>query len=265
MSFTVAVAGKGGTGKTTVMALIIRHLLKNGAKSVLAIDADPNANLNQALGLPSSQSVADIIDDTKEKQMSGLPGGMSKDRYIEYRLQDCLIESKGVDLLMMGRPEGPGCYCYANALLRDHIGRLSRSYQYIVMDNEAGMEHLSRRTTRKADILLIVTDHSQVGLRSAFRIYDVAKELKLEIKKAGLVINRVHGEISTSILEEIKKKDLPLFGSIAYDEKIEEADLKGTSILNLPDDSPAVKAVDSLMSSLFKKVERNKVEQASSL
>ncbi|MCL5774005.1 MAG: carbon monoxide dehydrogenase, partial [Firmicutes bacterium] len=161
-----------------------------------------------------------------------------------------------VDLLMMGRPEGPGCYCYANALLRDHIGRLSRSYQYIVMDNEAGMEHLSRRTTRKADILLIVTDHSQVGLRSAFRIYDVAKELKLEIKKAGIIVNRVRGEVSPLILEEIQKKGLPFFGSIAYDEKIEEADLKGTSVLSLPEDSPAVEAVDSLMSFLFKKEEQ---------
>jgi len=245
-AFVIAVAGKGGTGKTTLCALIIRHLLKEG-KSILAIDADANANLYHFIGVELKETIADIVDETKEKQINGLPAGMTKDRYIEYRLQNSLSESRGVDLLTMGRPEGPGCYCYPNTLLRGHIDNLSKSYSFVVMDNEAGMEHLSRRTTRDVNLLFITSEPTRIGLRAAQRIYEVSRELKILVGKAGLVLCRVADEVPGVIMEEIEKMPLPLWGKIPLDDNIPVFDLEKKPLLDLPDDSPAVKSVENLM------------------
>jgi CO dehydrogenase maturation factor len=166
MAFTIALAGKGGTGKTTTAALMVRALREMGARSVLAVDADPNACLHEALGTEVERSVGQITEEMLENPEAN-PGGMSKDAWLELNIQRFVVEETEYDLLSMGRPEGSGCYCYANNLVRGCIDDLQRSYEYVVMDNEAGLEHLSRRTTRDVDLLLIVSDPSVRGIRTA--------------------------------------------------------------------------------------------------
>src|SRR3989304_9550178 len=176
MPFVIAVAGKGGTGKTTLAGLIVRALQRTGRTPFLAGDADPNTNLDVALGLRPSRSVSDVLDDTKG--MRNVPQNVPKATYLQSQLEDCLAEGRGVDLIVMGRPAGSGWYCAANHLLRDHLDRLIGSYPYVVMDNEAGMEHLSRRTTRDVDLLLIVSNPTQAGLKAARRLKELVEGRK---------------------------------------------------------------------------------------
>lgn len=245
MSCTIAISGKGGTGKTTLAALVIRWLLKNRkADSILAVDADPNANLDQALGVKGEDSIVAIADEVA-KNPGQIPAGMTKDRFLEYRIQDSLVEADGFDLLTMGRPEGPGCYCFVNNLLRTLIDKLTKAYAYLVVDNEAGMEHLSRRTTRTMDLLLIVSDYSVVGLRSAKRILDLTKELNLGVKEARLVINRATAE-ANSLKAEIDKLGIPLAGVIPQDQEISRLSLDGADLGSLPEKSKIVKAVNTI-------------------
>lgn len=191
MSYTIGFAGKGGTGKSTIASIVAQYI---AAKTpVLAIDADPNSSLGELLGLEAEDTMVGIIDDVSAN-IENLPAGVTKERLIESRVQQSLGEGKGVDLLVMGRPEGPGCYCYPNSLLRDVLGRLQRAYKFIVIDNEAGLEHISRRTDRKIDYLFIVSDPSAIGIRSAKRILDLAKELKVATGTSHLIINRVKEE-----------------------------------------------------------------------
>ncbi len=253
---TIALAGKGGSGKTTMAGLITDYLLQKGKKPVLAVDADPNSNLNEILGVKHNRTVISTVDEVmgeKEK----LPAGITKKRYLEFHLQDALIESEGFDLLVMGRTEGPGCYCRANDLLRSFMEKLRENYQYIIMDNEAGMEHLSRRTTRNVDVLLIVANPTAVSLRSAERIYEMSRKLSLNIKKTYLVIN----EAGINLLAGNAKIDLPptegsaadgwkLAGKVPYDEELLKASINGSSIFNLPQTSLAKKAVSAIMENL---------------
>ena len=246
MGYTIAVAGKGGTGKTTLSALIIDYLLKTNQGPILAVDADPNSNLNEDLGVKVDRTVISAVDEIMERK-EALPAGITKERYLEYHLQDALVEAKGFDLLVMGRTEGPGCYCHANNLLRDFIDRLSKNYRYVIMDNEAGMEHLSRRTTRDIDALLIVANPTPVALRTSLRIYETVKSLKLKIKESYLVINEV---MQNRQLEETKGVELPLLGRIPYDEEVEERTIKADSLLNLPGQSIAQQSVNEMMNKL---------------
>lgn len=187
-SFTIAVAGKGGVGKTTFSALAIRHLHRVTGDVVLAVDADPNANLHAKLGIPPGRTIGDIREELLA-EADQLPAGVSKQEHVDYQIRLALAEGDGFDLLTMGRQEGPGCYCYVNNILRTFVDSLSEKYGNIVIDNEAGMEHLSRRTTRASDVLFVVSDTSKAALDSAARIAALAREMDLDIRRMVLVKN----------------------------------------------------------------------------
>jgi len=251
LSFNIAVAGKGGSGKTSVASLIIRYLKNSGSGPILAVDADPNANLGDSLGLSVRQTVGSIIATFNEEKIN-IPPGMTKEAYLEFRLNEALVESKGLDLVTMGRGEGPACYCYPNLMLRKFIDSLSRSYAYIVMDNEAGMEHLSRRTTQNVDELLLISDHSVKGVRTIARLKELINELKLVVKRQSVIINFVPNEIDPIISEELARLGIKPIATIPLDKELYQYDLKLKPLLDLPDTSKAAMAVNGLMAKLLK-------------
>jgi len=250
LSFSIAVAGKGGSGKTSLASLIIRYLKKNRVGPILAVDADPNANLGESLGLGVKQTVGSTIAAFNDEKIN-IPPGMTKEAYLEYKLNQVITESKGLDLLVMGRGEGPHCYCYPNLILRKFVDTLAGNYAYIVMDNEAGMEHLSRRTTQDVDELLIISDHSVKGVRTVARIRDVVSELKLVIKRQSVIINFVPNQLDPLISEELARLGIDPIATIPLDEEVYEYDLKLKPLLDLPDTSKAVTAVSDLMAKLL--------------
>ena len=238
MSFTIAVSGKGGTGKTTLAGMMIRFLLDKGKGPILAVDADSNSNLNEVLGV----EIRSTIGDAREMMKKDVPVGMTKDIWFELKVQESLTEAKGFDLVAMGRPEGPGCYCAANTLARKCLDLLTGNYQYIVIDNEAGMEHFSRLTTRDVDLLFIVSDSTQRGILTASRIRDLIHQLDLRIVHEVLVINRIQGEPGSEIFEEVRKQNLELGGTLPADEEIYRYDSEGKPTFQLPLESKAVQA-----------------------
>jgi len=242
MSCVIALAGKGGTGKTTVAALIVRIIKEKKLGSILAVDADPNSNLAETLGLKPKDTVGSILDDIAAHPEK-VPSGMAKDRFIEYQIQTSISEGDGFDVLTMGRPEGPGCYCYANSVLRNIVGKLIKDYDYVVIDNEAGLEHLSRRTTRSADAMVVVSDATAVGLRAAKRIRELVKELKIETKKDLLIINRIDKDIEK---EKIKGLKLDYLGFLPQDSRIERISLDGASLMELDKNSSSINALRSI-------------------
>ena len=201
----IAIAGKGGTGKTTLASLIVKSLIDQAKGSVLAVDADPNANMALNLGVSENENIVGIIEEIA-KNPDVIPQGTSKDRFIELKVQEAVVESKGFDVLTMGRPEGPGCYCYANNVLRGLLDDLQNSYDNVVIDNEAGLEHLSRRLTRKTDLLVVVAEPTVVSIRTAGRIYELIKELDITFGKSVLVVNKCRSHFD--IKEEIDIKDI---------------------------------------------------------
>ncbi|MFB0526027.1 MAG: AAA family ATPase [bacterium] len=248
MAFTIAVAGKGGSGKTTLATLTILHLIRQNKGPILAVDADPNSNLNVSLGMKFEETIADLREEVLVKEV---PSGMSKTDFFDYRLHQCLVEGDKVDLLVMGRPEGPGCYCAVNNLLRQYLSRISKQYEYVVMDNEAGMEHLSRRTTDGVDVLLITSDPTLVSIRSAARIQEIALKIKLKIKDIYLIINRVSKSKDISSLVSGSVLDrLSLLENIPEDPLVLEASEKEEDLLSLPVESPSFQAVGRLMKKL---------------
>ena len=251
MSINIAVAGKGGSGKTSLVGLIIRYLKKQGAGPILAVDADPNANLGDSLGLSIKQTVGSMIATFNDEKIN-IPPGMTKEAYLEYRLSAAMVESKGLDLITMGRGEGPDCYCYPNVMLRKFIDIYTKSYAYMIMDNEAGMEHLSRRTTQNIDELLLVSDHSVKGVRTIARLKELVSELKLVVKRQTVVVNFVADDLAPTIKEEMARLGLESAVVIPLDEEVREYDLQYKSLLDLPDTSKAVVAVNNLMDRLLK-------------
>lgn len=247
MSFQIALAGKGGTGKTTVATLVIRYLLERGMIPVLAVDADANANLNEMLGVEVSRTVGEA----REEMKTGVPTGMTKEVFMEYKVQEALVECEGFDLIAMGRPEGAGCYCYANSLLTKYLEILLENYRYTVVDNEAGLEHISRLTTRDVDLMLVVTDPTKRGILTAERIRDLTHELKLAVGNLKVVVNRCHGGIEPILQEEIRRRGLDLAGVIPNDKHVERFDLEGRPMLHLPADSGAYNAVRDIMERLL--------------
>lgn len=251
MSFNIAVAGKGGSGKTAITSLIIRYLKKKGTGPILAVDADSNANLGDSLGLSVRQTVGSIIASFNVEKIN-IPPGMTKEAYLELQISEALVESKGLDLVAMGRGEGPECYCYPNLMLRRFIDSLSESYAYVVMDNEAGMEHLSRRTTQNIDELLLISDHSIKGVRTIARLKELVDELKLVVKRQSVIINFVPNGIDRHLSEELARLGIESTATIPLDEEVYQYDLNLKPLLDLPDTSKAVMAVNDLMARLLK-------------
>ncbi len=251
MSFNIAVAGKGGSGKTSIASIIIRYLKNAGLGPILAVDADPNANLGESLGLDIKQTVGMMLDDFQKDKIK-IPPGLTKEAYLEYKLNEVIVEGKDIDLLTMGRGEGPECYCYPNLMLKKFADTLSENYPYMVMDNEAGMEHLSRRTTQGVDELLIISDHSVKGVRTVARIINLVSELKLVVKRQSVVINLVPSKLEPLVAAELDKLGISATTIIPFDEGVYQYDLKLKPLLELPDTSKAVKAVGDLMDKLLK-------------
>jgi CO dehydrogenase maturation factor len=250
LSFSIAVAGKGGSGKTSTSSLIIRYLLKKNLTPILAVDADPNANLGESLGLEVRDTVGNMLD-AFQKDKIDIPSGMSKEAYLEFKLNSLLLENKGMDLLAMGQAEGQGCYCYPNTILRKYIDQMTGNYAFMVMDNEAGMEHLSRGTTQDIDELLIISNHSIKGVRTLGRIKDLVAGLKLHVAHESIVISMAPPQIDGAILDELKLLGLPLDATIPLDEQIVEYDLQHKSLLELPDTSQAVIGVEAMMAKIL--------------
>lgn len=249
MAFTIAFAGKGGTGKTSLAGLTIKYLVSRRHGPVLGVDADSNACLNEALGVTVHSTVGKLREESLNTVRSGAdrPGGMSMEQMFDYEVQQSVVESKGFDLLVMGRPEGPGCYCAANNIIRKYTDKLSEAYSYVVIDNEAGMEHLSRRTTHKVDLLIIVSDPTVRGVLTARRIHELADELKLEVDKRVLIINRVVGDEGPALKEMAEKAGITVAGFVPQDEMIFQFDLEGKPVFQLPDDAASVNALYGIL------------------
>jgi CO dehydrogenase maturation factor len=250
VTFTIAMAGKGGTGKTSLASLIIRYLVKHGATPILAVDADANANLGWSLGMPVTTTIGSVLAEFNDVKMT-IPPGMTKESYLTIKFNGAVVESKDVDLITMGRGEGAGCYCFPNNVLKDFVGKLAVNYRFLVMDNEAGLEHLSRRTTENVDELIIVSNHSVKGVRTIGNILDLIKELNLNVKRQSVVINQVPGELDPSIRAGLDQLGVRADAVIPLDSLIVEYDLKQKALTDLPDDSPAVQAMDLLMDKLL--------------
>ena len=254
---TIAISGKGGTGKTTLAALIIRWLSRHEGRPILAVDADANVNLNDLLGVELKDTLGGIREEMRTLIKKPV-GGMSKQQFLEYKIQSSLVETADFDLIAMGRPEGPGCYCYANNLLRDILKTLSSNYRYVVIDNQAGMEHLSRQTSQNIDYLLIISDPSLRGIRAAGKISRLIQELDTRVKEKYLVLNRVQDSIPQKVAEAIKEEGLHLLAALPDDPKLVELDQEGRTIEAVSGDSPACLAVSLLLTRLLKLKETKK-------
>ena len=247
----IAVSGKGGTGKTLVSSLLIKGL-SGTKKNILAIDADPDSNLPEALGVEVHKTVGDVREELKEDTAKGrIPTGMNKWDILDYRVMESIIETPNFDLLVMGRPEGSGCYCAVNIMLRRIIENLSSNYDVIIIDTEAGLEHLSRRTTQNVDVMLVVTDKSKRGILTAQRIGQLAEELDINFQKLFLVLNRVNAENKNDVLSKVKETGLELVGVIYEDDQVTDFDIEGRPLVELPSESNTVKAVSGMLSRII--------------
>ncbi|MBN2223441.1 MAG: AAA family ATPase [Deltaproteobacteria bacterium] len=245
----IAVAGKGGTGKTTLSALVIGALKQRGILPILAVDADPNDNLGPALGMEVMRTLGEIREDFIDRRPD-IPAGMTKGALLEMRMHQSVIEGQGVDLLVMGRPEGPGCYCFVNNLLRKSIEELSRNYRAVVIDNEAGMEHLSRKTVGAVDRLLLVSDHTVKGIRTALRLRKLADNMDVTVKETRLVVNRVGADgLSDAVRWEIEEGGLGPCFILPEDEGIARACREDTPLIGLLE-TPYGRAVRKLVDTM---------------
>ena len=246
MGKVIAVAGKGGTGKTTTASQVVRYLAASGISPVLAVDADPNSNLGETLGIEVEKTVGDIREGFM-KDPQGVPSGMDKINYLELLMNQVIIERKNFDLLVMGRQEGQGCYCMVNNILNKFAEELATTYKYMVVDNEAGMEHLSRRTSGRVDYLLLITDYSLRGLRAVKRIHDMLDDLQLDVHHKGLVVTRAPEALNETFLAEVDEIGVKIVGIIPDDPQLAVLDMEKRSMLDLPDDAPSAQAVGAVM------------------
>ena len=248
MTFSIALAGKGGVGKTTVAGMLIKYLVARGKTPILGVDADCNANLNEVLGLQVHDTLGQAREDMKKGKV---PSGMTKDVFISMRLEQAVAEEEGFDLVVMGTPEGAGCYCAANSLLSGFLEKLVNNYSYVVMDNEAGMEHISRLTTRNVDVLLIVSDTSRRGLQAALRIDKLSRELNIGVGKSYLIINQAKSDLPREVMDQISEDGLVLAGIVPEDDMVYEYDLQGKPTIDIAEDNPAVQAVFAIFDKIL--------------
>lgn len=238
MTYSIGLAGKGGTGKTTLAGLLIKYLLEREKTPVLAVDADSNSNLNEVLGL----EVSETLGDAREEMKRGVATGMTKDVFMKMKLEQAVVESQGFDLIVMGRPEGSGCYCAANSLLTVYLDRLINNYRFVVIDNEAGMEHISRLTTNNIDLLLVVSDPTKRGIQAASRIIGLTDELNLKIDRKLFVINQAKEGQLEHIEGAVREYGLYITGIIPADEEVSAFDLNGRPTIELHSESKALRA-----------------------
>ncbi|MBF0329590.1 MAG: carbon monoxide dehydrogenase [Nitrospirae bacterium] len=252
MAFVIAFAGKGGTGKTSLAGLTVKYLTEKRRGPVLAVDADSNSCLNEALGVQIHATIGKLREESLQAVRSGgdRPGGMSMEQLFDYQVQQSLIEADGFDLMVMGRPEGPGCYCAANNIIRKYTDILSDKYPYVVIDNEAGMEHLSRRTTHKVNVLVMVSDPTAKGILTVKRINELVDEIQLDVEKRILIINRVVGSEGEDLKKMAEGFGITVAGLVRQDDRIFKFDLEGKPVYHLPQESVAVQALFGIYDSL---------------
>ena len=247
MTQTIAMAGKGGVGKTTITGLLIGYLAAKKKGPVLAVDADANSNLNEVLGMEVEATLGDIREELSRAEMSSnnpIPKGVTKQEYAEIKFTDALVEGDDYDLLVMGRTQGKGCYCFVNGILTSQVNRYANNYRYVVVDNEAGMEHISRGILPKIDTVILVSDCSRRGVQAAGRIFELTKSLNLGAKEVKLLINRAPGGVAApGVLEEVEKFGMDLLGVLPQDETIYEFDGEGRPTAELPADNAFKKAL----------------------
>lgn len=254
MAHVIAVAGKGGVGKTTLSGMLIQSLCKMGKSPILAVDADANSNLNEVLGVEVDMTLGDIREEVAQaenSQKNPIPASMSKADYMEIMFQRCLVEDDDFDLLVMGRTQGKGCYCFVNGLLQTQLQKLLPNYKYMLVDNEAGMEHISRGILPKVDTIILVSDCSRRGVQAAGRIAELTKECNMNPKTIGLIVNRApEGKLNEGTMEEIEKQGLTLLGVVPHDDQVYEYDCDGKPTVHLPDDSPVRLALNEIIKKL---------------
>ena len=252
MPHTIAVAGKGGVGKTTTCGMLIDYLCKKKKGPVLVVDADANANLNEVLGVEMETSLGQIREEIAHAELKGtIPKGMTKADYAEMKFSTALIEEDDFDMLVMGRTQGQGCYCFVNGMLKTQVDRYARNYSYVVMDNEAGLEHVARGTLPHVDTMLLISDCSRRGIQAVARIAEMIGELNLNPGRMGLIVNRAPGGVlDKGIQAEIEKHGLTLFGVLPHSEAVYRCDCDGEPSANLPDSEPMKAALKGIMQSI---------------
>jgi CO dehydrogenase maturation factor len=246
MSFIIALAGKGGVGKTTIAALIVKYLIKNRKTPILAVDADPNSNFSESIGINIEDTIGTVLAGFL-KDRGDIPPGMTKQSFLELKLHQILKEGKDIDMMAMGIPDGPGCYCAANSILKDYFDKLAKNYKCIIVDNEAGMEHFSRKNNSRIDLLIMCSNYSLKGIKTAKRLSELVDSLGLDVKERVLIVNQTPEQMDKNILEEIKKSGLKLLGNIVSDNLIEEYEINGMALTGLPDSSKAFQTIEYLV------------------
>ena len=251
MGYLIAITGKGGTGKTTVAALLVRLLIGRGGRPVLAVDADPNTGLDTALGVAARNTLGRAREESRDLASKGMAAGVSKQRMLEMKTAECLVESGDFDLLAMGRPEGPGCYCYANNVLKEILATLTSQYPFVVLDNEAGLENLSRRIVQKVDLLIFTADPSCQGLATIHRLHGLAREMNIEYRKLAVLVNRLDGEPDPVQMQSLREKTAAdRVDWIPEDREIAALAGEGRGLEPISADNPVVRRLDRLLESM---------------
>jgi CO dehydrogenase maturation factor len=262
MAFTLAITGKGGVGKTTLAALAVRWLTEHQVTPVLAVDADPNTCLDILLGMKLAATVGGVREEAKRIAQADSAGGLSKQELLDLKIQEALCEGDAFDLIAMGRPEGPGCYCYANNVLRGVLGRLAEKHAAVVIDNEAGLENLSRRTVQRADWLLFASDPSLRGLATARRLYDLASEMDISASNLGLIVNRTpDGAVSARAGQLFANTPIEILGGLPEDNALAAQDVRGASVFDLPRDNAVYSAAGKIFSKIAAKITAGKGQE----